>query len=134
MVEKAVKVDATTDIWDDPSIQFVTVPGIAGKEGALLVRREGSTTLVLNDLLANVSHPHGLGAHIMARLLGFGVSAPQVPYVGKWMFVKDKAAFASAFRNWADDSSLERIIVSHGDVLEDNPRRVLRDVADSLAR
>jgi hypothetical protein len=129
----AVKVDATTDIWDDPSVQFVTVPGIAAKEGALLVRREGRTTLVLNDLLANVRHPHGLGAQIMARLLGFGISAPQVPHIGKWMFVKDKAALAAAFRNWADDSSLERIIVSHGDVIEDNPRRVLRDVAESLA-
>ena len=132
MVEKAVPVDATTDIWDDPSVQFLTVPGIAGKEGALLVRRAGGTTLVLNDLLANVRHPHGLGANVMARLLGFGVSAPQIPHVAKWMFLKDKAALAMAFRNWSDDSSLERIIVSHGDVIEDNPRRVLREVADRL--
>jgi hypothetical protein len=133
MVEKPVKVNATNGTWDDPSVQFLTVPGIAGKEGALLVRRAGGTTLVLNDLLANVRHPHGLGAHVMAGLLGFGVSAPQIPYVGKWMFLKDKQALAMAFRNWSDDSSLERIIVSHGDVIEDNPRRVLRVVADSVA-
>lgn len=131
-VEKALKVDATTDIWDDPSVQLRTVPGIAGMEGALLIRREGGTTLVLNDLLANVHNPHGIGAQIMARLLGFGVSKPQIPHVGKWMFVKDKQALATAFRNWADDSSLKRIIVSHGDVIEDNPRQVLQQAANSL--
>ncbi|RJT41412.1 hypothetical protein D3227_06390 [Mesorhizobium waimense] len=131
-VEKAVKVDATSDIWADPSVQLETVPGIAGKEAALLIRREGGTTLVINDLIANVRHPHGIGAHIMARLLGFGVSHPQIPRVGKWMFVKDKKALATAFRKWADEQDLKRIVVSHGDVIADEPRKVLQRVAADL--
>jgi hypothetical protein len=132
MVQKAVKVDATSDILGDLSVQLETVPGVASKEAALLIRREGGTTLVINDLLANVRHPHGIGAHIMARLLGFGVSRPQIPRVGKWMFVKDRKALATAFRKWADEPDLERIVVSHGDVVVDEPRKVLRRVADNL--
>jgi len=131
-VEKAVKVAATSDSWADPAVQFETVPGIAGKEAALLVNRSGGTTLLINDLLANVRHPHGIGAHIMARLLGFGVSGPRIPRVGKWMFVKDKRALAAAFRKWADNPALKRIVVSHGDVIGNEPRKVLQRVAADL--
>ena len=50
-VQKAINVDATSDVWADPSVQLETVPwGVAGKEAALLIRREGGTTLVINDL------------------------------------------------------------------------------------
>lgn len=131
-VQKAVKVDATSGIWGDPSVQLETVPGIEGKEVALLVRRESGTTLVVNDLLANVRHPHGIGAHIMARLFGFGVSHPQIPRVGKWMFVKDNKALATAFRRWADEPHLKRIVVSHGDVIANEPGQVLQRVAADL--
>ncbi|WP_192244625.1 hypothetical protein [Mesorhizobium silamurunense] len=131
-VEKAVKVDATSAIWADPSVELETVPGIEGKEAALLIRRESGITLVINDLLANVRHPHGIGAHIMARLLGFGVSQPQIPRVVRWMFVKDKKALATAFRKWADEPDLKRVIVSHGDVIADEPRKVLQRVAADL--
>ncbi|CAN7744416.1 hypothetical protein LJR234_006778 [Mesorhizobium amorphae] len=131
-VQKAINVDATSDVWADPSVQLETVPGIAGKEAALLIRREGGTTLVINDLLANVRHPHGIGAHIMARLLGFGVSHPQIPRIGKWMFVKDRKALAMAFRKWADEPDLKRIVVSHGDVIASEPGKILQRVAADL--
>ena len=96
------------------------------------MRRAGGTTLVVNDILANVRHPHGIGAHIMARLLGFGVDRPKMPRVGKWMFVKDKRALAAAFRKWAGEPGLARIVVSHGDVIVDDPRKVLERAAADL--
>ena len=115
-----------------PPSRMESLPSVAGKEASQLVRREGGTTLVVNDILANVRHPHGIGAHIMARVLGFGVNRPQMPPVGKWLFVKDRKALAGAFRKWAKEPGLARVIVSHGDVIVDEPREVLERVAAEL--
>lgn len=133
-VEQVLPVDSTADILDDASVRFEPVPGIAEKEASLIVRRKGGTTLVINDILANVRHPHGVGAHIMARVLGFGVDGPRMPLVGKWMFVKDRKALAVAFRRWANEPSMVRIVVSHGDIIADQPRKVLNQVAEDLQR
>lgn len=131
-VEKVIPVDATSDVLDDSSTRFLAVPGLAGKEAALIVERRGRVTLVLNDVLANVRHPRGFGAQIMARAFGFGVHRPQVPSVCRHAYVKDAKALASWFRTWASNSQLARIVVSHGEVIEDQPREVLERVADDL--
>jgi len=89
-------------------------------------------TLVLNDTLANVRHPHGPGAWIMTRLMGFGAHRPQIPRVAARMFVKDRAALRAAFREWAADPELRRIIVSHGDVIEHDPAGALLQAAVGL--
>jgi hypothetical protein len=109
-----------------------TLPGVGERESALIVRRSAGTTLLLNDVLANVRHPRGLGAHVMARLLGFGVRRPRMPRIGKRMFVTDASALAQGLRTLADLPRLERIVVSHGDVTTEAPAAVLRRVADEL--
>jgi hypothetical protein len=131
-VTEAVAVDATTDVLDDPTVAFQTVPGLDGKEAALLVRRQDGTSLVVNDIIANVRHPDGLGAKVMARIMGFGVDEPKMPWVGEKLFVKEHGAVASAFRVWAAEPSLARIVVSHGDVITDQPREVLEKIAAEL--
>lgn len=129
-VEEAARVGATT--IEDPEVSYQTVPGVGRREGALLVRRAGRLTLVLNDVLANVQHPHGLGAKVMARVMGFGVNGPQIPWLSKRTFVEDGPALAAAFRGWAADPELTRIVVSHGDVIADDPRGALDRAAKSL--
>jgi len=130
-VEEAVPVDATTDIFDDDSTDFVVVDGTRGSESALLVRRPAGTTLVLNDMISNIRHPKGLGANIMARLFGFGVRRPQMAREVKWLLVKDKAALAAQLRGWAKISDLRRLIVSHGEII-DQPADALNSVALTL--
>lgn len=131
-VEEAVSVDATSDIFADTAVEFVIVPGMGEAEAALVVRRNGGATLILNDVISNVRHPHGLGANIMARLFGFGVKRPQMAREVKWLFVKDKPALAAKLRDWAAMSNLRRIIPSHGEII-DHPRPVLEQVADTLS-
>lgn len=128
-VSEAAPVDATTDIVRDPAIAFQTVAGTKADEFALVVRRSDGTTLILNDILSNVRHPEGLGAHIMARLLGFGIKRPRTSRPVRRMFVKDPAALARQFRAWAALPDLRRIIVSHGDVIADAPREALTRAA-----
>lgn len=131
-VAEVVAVDATDDILEDPDVSFQTVPGTGQHEAALVIKRPGGTTLVTNDVIGNVAHPHGIGAQIMGRLMGFGVSEPQVPRVVKHRVIDDPAALAAQFRDWADMDALRRIIVSHGDPIE-NPREVLHTLAKKLA-
>lgn len=131
-VEEAVAVDATTDVFSDPTVRFVTMPGTGEHEGALVVKRSGGTTLVVNDLIGNLHHPDGLLQHVMGRLMGFGVSEPQVPRVIRHKLVDDPKALARQFRDWAGIPDLRRIIVSHGDPIEENPAGVLGDIAKTL--
>lgn len=131
-VEEAVPVDTTTDPFGDRDVRFMSVPGTDGHEGALIVERESGTTLILNDLIGNLQHPDGVMQHVMGRLMGFGVSEPEVPRPIKSKLVQDKAAVAAQFRRWAALPHLRRIIVSHGDPIEDDPAGTLRAVAASL--
>ncbi|MEJ8848255.1 hypothetical protein [Variovorax rhizosphaerae] len=97
-----------------------------------MIRRPDGTSLVVNDIIANVRHPDRLGAQVMARLMGFGVKGPQMPWVGEKMFVKDHAAVAAALRAWAAEPGLARIVVSHGDVITNRPREVLERIASDV--
>jgi hypothetical protein len=131
-VAELIPVDSTSDILNDPAVAWSIVPGTGGHEGALVVRRGGRVTIVCNDVIGNVAHPHGIGAQIMGRLMGFGVSEPQVPRVIKHRIVDDPKALAGQFRAWADEPGLARVIVSHGDVIEENARQALIALADKL--
>jgi len=131
-VREAVPVDAAEAIWNDPAVHFLTVPGTAGQEGALTVRRGDALTLIVNDLIGHVRHPHGLGAHILARLMGFGVTGPRIPWPVKHRIVENPGTLAAQFRQWADDPALRRIIVSHGDPIEEDPASILRTLAKTL--
>lgn len=132
LVEEAVPVDSTAGGFDDPDVTFVTVAGTREREAALMIRRSGGLTLVVNDVIANVAHPNGIGAQVMGRLFGFGVRTPQVPRIIRSRLVADPVALAEQFRDWAGHPHLRRIIVSHGDIIADEPARVLRDIAGRL--
>lgn len=132
-VEEAAPVDATSDILADPDVAYENVPGLLDRESAVTVRRRAGTSLIVNDIIGHVRHPHGIGAQIMGRLFGFGVGGAQIPWPAKLLLVRDKAALAARFRAWAADPALRRIIVSHGDPITDDPAGTLRRLADGLA-
>lgn len=130
-VMEAAPVGGTDDVIGDPAIAFQAVAGTKLDEFALTVRRADGTTLILNDILSNVRHPKGLGAHLMARVLGFGMKRPRTSTPVRLMFVKDGAALARQFRGWAALPDLRRIVVSHGDVIDQAPgEALLRAAAD----
>lgn len=61
-VEQVVHVDAHADSLDDPDITYTVATGVEGHEAALLVRRLSGSTLIVDDLIGHVVHPHGIGA------------------------------------------------------------------------
>jgi hypothetical protein len=131
-VAEAAPVDHTDDPFDDPQISFSAVQGTGRREAALIVTREGRSTLVLNDILANVRYPKGIGAHVMARLFGFGVRRPRIPRPVRKRLVESEKLLGAAFARWSNMADLERIVVSHGEVIRRHPRRVCRRVGKEL--
>ena len=130
-VAEAVPVDTTAPSFDDPDVDFLTVPGTRGHEAALVVRRASGTTLVLNDIVANIRDERGIGGWLLRRM-GFAGDEAHVPAPIKLMLVKDREVLCVQLARWAEIATLRRIVVSHGDVIEDDPRGALRELATSL--
>lgn len=130
-VSEVVPVDSTGDDLGDPDVHFWVVPGTNDGEAALTVRRESGITLICNDIIGHVRHPHGIGAQIMARLFGYGVSEPRVPRTIR-RYIKQPQALANQFADWAQTPDLQRIIVSHGEPITDHPAQTLRRLAAEL--
>jgi hypothetical protein len=130
-VSEAAPVDSTDDILNDRDVDFVIVEGTGEAEAALVVRRKSGATLIVNDMIANVRHPRGVGARIIARLAGFGVKRPRVPRVVKRLMVKDEKKLAGQLREWSKIPDLRRIVPSHGEIIE-QPAPSLQRMADEL--
>lgn len=130
-VEEVVAVDSTDADFGDPDVRFITVRGVEGHEGALLVRTPRGTTLVVNDVVGNIRDAHGPGGWIL-RAAGFAGDEPQVPRVVKKKIVEDEVALSAQLEEWANIPSLSRVIVSHGDPIEVDPSAALRNLAQSL--
>ncbi|HEY1707292.1 MAG TPA: hypothetical protein VGG10_03435 [Rhizomicrobium sp.] len=129
-VEEIVPVECMAPDFADPSVRFFTVAGTSNDEAALTISGDG-TTLILNDILANVQNAKGLSG-VIAHVFGFAGKKPQIPLPEKLSILDDRKALAAQFRSWAADPSLKRIIVSHGEIIDNDPAGVLRDVAATL--
>jgi len=121
------RVQVAGDLDDAPSDDAVRLQHLDGckhKEGVLLVRSAGGVTAVFNDMLMNY-------AEVQKGLLGFFI-APSgtfaVPRFARWFFVSDKRAFRSHLERIAADD-LQRVIVSHGDVITEGSADRLRTAA-----
>jgi hypothetical protein len=132
-VEKQLTVDTTQPVFEDAAVQFVTIPGMGGRESALVVRSGDRYTLVLNDLVGNINGASGLGGWLL-RVAGFAGSKPQIPKVVKMSLIKDESALRAQLLEWAELKQLKRILVSHGSPIEDNPQQTLLDLAATLAK
>jgi hypothetical protein len=130
-VEETVPVDTAAPRFDDPNVRFVTVPGTRGREAALVVRTPGGTTLVLNDVVGNIRDAAGFGGWLL-HLAGFAGKEAQVPAVVRMAVIDDTKALRTQLLQWSEIESLARILVSHGSPIEENPRQVLRELAESL--
>jgi hypothetical protein len=130
-VEELVKVDTVAPDFDDPAVRYTPVAGTAQREGALMVDGPRGTTLVLNDLVFNVRRQPGI-AGLLFALVGVTGPEPKAPKLVLRKIADDKRALRAQFEQWANLDKLERIIVSHGAVIENDPRGVLRKLAASF--
>ncbi len=130
-VEKVVLVDATFGDFGDDSVRFVPVAGTAEKESALEVQGPDGTTLILNDLVGNIRGARGFSGWFL-RLMGFAGDEPHIPLPIRRMMIQSRGQVIDQLLTWAATPSLRRILVSHGEPIEDDPRGALRRLAQSL--
>ncbi len=130
-VEEVVPVDTTAPDFGDPDVRFLTVPGTIDREAALIVRGRNGTTLVLNDIVGNIRDAAGIGGWLL-KIAGFAGHDAQIPKPVKLTMVRDKKALREQLLEWTRLESLKRILVSHGEPIESNPRQTLSDLAGSL--
>jgi hypothetical protein len=128
---EVVPVESTAPEFGDPNVRWVTVPGTREHESALTVRGSQGTTLIVNDLIANIRHEHGFTGW-MLRLMGFAGDEPNIPAVRRLAMVKDAEALREQLLAWSEIADLHCILVSHGEPIVDDPRAELRRLAESL--
>ena len=124
---EVVTVDTSTPDFGDPTVRYVEIAG----DSALEVDGEDGLTLIVNDLIGDIHGEHGLGGWLL-RVMGFAGDEPHVPGPVKLAVGKHKSEVAQQFRRWAERDDLRRIIVSHGEAIEGDPRGALRKLAASL--
>lgn len=131
-VESIVEVDDTSVDFGDPAVSFVTVPGTGAREAALVVQGPSGTTLVINDLIFNLGNRRGVLGWLF-KALGMTSDEPHMPPIIRMRRVADREALKVQLERWSHLPNLQRILVSHGKVIADNPGAVLGKIAHDLA-
>jgi hypothetical protein len=131
-VSEVVAVDADYVDFHDRDVRYVTVKGTEGSEAALVVRRRSGTTLVVNDLIWNIPDQPGIGGWLF-HAMGLSGDHPVIPFVVKMHSIKDRSAVRHQLQEWSRLYDLNRIIVSHGEIVGSEAPIVLRELANGLA-
>ena len=126
-IGEVVRVDTSTPDFGDPSVRYVEIAA----DSALEVDGDDGMTVVVNDLIGDIHGEGGVGGWLL-RVMGFAGDDPHVPAPVKLLLGKHKSEVAQQFRRWAERRDLRRIMVSHGDSIEKDPRGALRTLAESL--
>lgn len=118
---------AITALPADASMRIFRVDGFRTHEIALVTGK----TLIVADLLTNAPHGKGLTG-LMMKLVGFTGPAPKLPMPVRRRVGRDLPAVRALLNGLAGLEGLERIIPSHGDVVETHGRDTLRAVAQAF--
>jgi hypothetical protein len=98
----------------------------------LLVSTPGGTTLVLNDLIGNIRGESGFSGWLLRRM-GLAGDHPNIPLSVRTIIISEKSALRQQLVQWAGIGSLNRIIMSHGAIIDTDPRSALLRLAASLS-
>jgi hypothetical protein len=131
-VAEVVAVDGVlTDLPADGVVDLIVLDGTNGREGAMIVRDGGDTSVVLNDAVFNMPHGKGVTGFVLRRVTG-STGGPRVSRVAKLFLVGDKAKFRAQLEQLAALPGLTRIVVSHHQTISEDAAGTLRRVAAAL--
>ena len=130
-VQEIVPVDATEVDFGDPEVHFMTMPGTGESEAVLVIQTMNGTTVVLNDLIFDLANRPGLSGWLF-KAIGMTGDEPHIPFPVKLKEVKDKEAVSAQLERWARVPNLQRVIISHGDIIAKSPGAVLDRIAAEL--
>jgi hypothetical protein len=127
-VAKVVPVDVTSESAPgDDTVKIIPLDGLPG-ESVLEVRSGDEVSLVFCDAVLNMP-PQGRALGLMLSPTG----RLSVPRYMRWLFLKDKKAFAAHLERLAATPGLTRILVGHGTPVTDDPAGKLQAAARQLS-
>jgi hypothetical protein len=112
----------------DPQVSLGYVEGVKPVEGLIQVESADGTSLIFNDLVANLPKVSGLTGIAMSP-----TGRASVPLVSRVLMLKDRRASGASLAKLAANPKLRRIIVSHGAAITDGAPAILQNVAAALA-
>jgi len=115
------------DAPKDDTVQLRYLDGCKNTEGVLEVTSSNGKTVTFTDVICNIPKRTGLFGFLLAP-----TGQPSVPRISRWMVVKDKKKFAKQLDEIATPD-LRRVIVTHGDVIEDRAAETIKSVAAALS-
>lgn len=131
-VEEVVGVEgAYEDFPADDAVAFETLDGVGDQEGVMIVRSRDGVTLVFNDAVFNMKHGSGVAGWIF-RHVTQSTGGPRVSRIFKLFVMKDRAAYRAHLLRLADIPALQRMIVSHHEMVRDGAGAALRQAAATL--
>jgi hypothetical protein len=130
-VEEVVPVDATSVDFGDPAVHFMTMPGTGDMEAVVVVQSPDGMTVILNDLIFDLANRPGLSGWLF-KAIGMTGSQPHIPLPVKLREVKDKQAVSEQLQRWAHVPNLQRVIISHGDIIASAAGAVLDRISTDL--
>jgi hypothetical protein len=130
-IQEIVPVDATEVDFGDPAVHFMTMPGTGDKEAVLVIETASGTTIVLNDLIFDLANRSGFSGWLF-KMIGMTGDEPRIPFPVKLKQVADKDAVSAQLEHWARLPNLQRVIISHGDIIAQAPGAVLNRICAEL--
>ena len=67
------------------------------------------------------------------RIARFTGTPAHIPPLVARKLIKDRPALGAQLEEWSQIEGLDRIIVSHGDIVTGRPRHILRQLAGQMA-
>lgn len=130
-VEQVVAVHGDySDFPADERVRLEHLDGVKEAEGAMTVDGDDGATVVLNDIVFNMPHQPGFGGFVL-RMLGSS-GGPRVTRIARLFLIDDKRAVRRHLERLAATPRLARVVVSHHEVIADDPGGTLRRVAATL--
>ncbi len=133
-VSRVVAVDGGWELLPaDPALEAIPIRAVRSGEAALVVRSAGGTraSLLFGDIFMNIPHRRGLSGFVLRT---FGSSGgPKVAAMTELFTIRDRGATAGALLELALTPGLVRLVPSHGDIVDRDPKDVLDAVAHRLA-
>jgi hypothetical protein len=128
-VRQMVAVDGHYDTFpQDDTLRVEPLEGLKSAEGVLIVRSGGRTSLVFNDVLFNMRHLPGVMGFLL-RYVTASTGGLKVSRLVRVLMVRDAKALSAHLERLAGLPGLARLIIMHGDNVEQNAAEALRAAA-----
>ena len=126
-IGEVVHVDTNAPDFGDPTVRYVEIAG----DSALEVEGDDGLTLIVNDLIGDI---HGEEWSRWVAAQGHGIRRRRTACAGAGEDAAGQAQERSraTVQALGGRDDLRRIIVSHGDTIESDPRGALRKLAASI--